>query len=577
MTSRNPLREGNVYNGNSINRNYQSTGRVINHREKEAGHLLYAHRKAGQKNEHGYHKQITVGEDGRRGWKSKKLNEDEMILRYNSIGVKQRDNLTGSNPPMEKNIRGMSVLNKEKNNFVRDVSERVKRSPGHRLKNIRLYNEGDPNYEQQEQEQETEQVTEKKGQRSKDKHDLSKSGELIERTKSKNIQIEGYKSDRIKGSDVRQLENKKTSIDQHTLPEEKGKSGKSNTLKHLKRKGTRKKKRDASSKKKTEKEFLDKKILENVIPKKRNHQTSLSTKIDRDSDGIKIKKPSVQDLDDKRTKKKKTRKGSESTSKNIKKKKKDGKIFKKSSKDGVFGSNEIFMNSLLYTDKRGEALMKSENPKIIKKRKTKKKGSSKPVKEDRQKQKSFTKMLIKKNKPTTKDITSKERKRYMSVNTNKNPLLDADLTRDLNPRNTLNPKSKNDRGTSFKSNDIEKTELFSYKFQNENQQRKIIQDNHQKEEMLYKNKKGNSATLYQRNRSSNASSEGEEMNHGLYKNLYSGKNEKNILEFNSKNNKNLGFNSKTSRDKSYPKLNQEEVNLMDEINSADNSEIKSPK
>jgi hypothetical protein len=142
MTGRMQVREeGNMY-GTSVNRNYQSTGRTMSNRE---GNLeLYAHRKNQSKNEISYQK----SQNQRRGWnEGKNTAELTMLQRYNSIEIQKRNVLDNSLPPKEKNKRGMSILNQEKNNFVRDVSERVKRAPLTRLKSIGLYQEKGDEYQ----------------------------------------------------------------------------------------------------------------------------------------------------------------------------------------------------------------------------------------------------------------------------------------------------------------------------------------------------------------------------------------------------------------------------------------------
>jgi hypothetical protein len=306
-------------------------------------------------------------------------------------------------------------------------------------------------------------------------------------------------------------------------------------LKHLKRRNAKKKKRDASSKKKEKKKEKEKEKEKGNKTKK--HQSSLSTKIDRNLEGGRSKKSSIQELHEKKGKKKKTRKASESTSKILKKRKKDLKSSKNS--DGsknMFVSGEIYMNSL-YTDKEDGP---SEKPK---KKKGKKKNTLKSSKES--KKKNFK--MHKKNKDSPKDLNSKDRKRYLSVNAGKNPLLDSELMQNFNPRKTLNPKTISfKRGNSFKSNDIQKTDLFTYKFKRDS----LKKDLNSKQELGHKKKeshlyasqeqKGLQTALYQRNRSQ-VSSDNDEANQGLYKNLYSGRHEKNILEYNSNQSKSFSF------------------------------------
>jgi hypothetical protein len=306
---------------------------------------------------------------------------------------------------------------------------------------------------------------------------------------------------------------------------EKKKQMKSETLKHLKRRNTRKKKRDVSAKKKEKEKKKEK-------GKKKNHQPSLSTKIDRNMDTGRGKKSSIQELNDKKSKKKKNRKASESTSKILKKRKKDLKGSKNLNENkNLFVSGEVFMNSI-YTDKQEQ----SQRPK---KKKSKKLKNTLKNSKEMKKGKMFK--LAKKTKESPKEMTSKERKRYLSVNAGKNPLLESELMRDFNPRKTLNPKSISlKRGNSFKSNDIQKTELFTYKFQRDSLKKdmkmKGKQSKTKKENMLYsKQNKSPQTALYQRNKSE-VSSDNDE-NQGIYKNLYSGRHEKNILEFNSNQSK----------------------------------------
>lgn len=488
MTGRLPMRNGNMFGGTSVNRNYQSTGRTLSNRE---GNLeLYAHRKNQSKND------LNAGgaSNQRRAWKEGEDKKNGSLLqRYNSIEGHKKNPLDNSLPPKEKNKRGLSILNRENNNFVRDVSERVKRTPLSRLKSIELY--GDKG-EKKKNEYEFEQV--EKGREAIPKETRSKSGVLHD---------EAEPREKGKSSTKR----KRTSIDQDFAEPEKKKKAKGDELKHIKRRNAKKKKRDVSTKKKGEK---DKKKEKN----KKKHQPSLSTKIDRNPEPARSKKSSIQELHEKKAKKKKTRKASESTSKMAKKRKRDAKGNKHADAKNLFVSGEVFVNSL-YT---GE-----EEPEKARKKKTKKaKHHLKSSKEGR-KAKGFK--LTKKGKDSPKDLSSKEQKRYLSVNAGKNPLLESDLLQNFNPRKTLNPKTISfKRGNSFKSNDIQKTDLFTYKFQRD-AKKKAPEKN-----PLYGSgdPKGLQTALYQRNRSQ-ASSDNDDMNQGLYKNLYSGRHEKNILEFNS--------------------------------------------
>lgn len=307
---------------------------------------------------------------------------------------------------------------------------------------------------------------------------------------------------------------------------EKKKQMKSETLKHLKRRNTKKKKRETSAKKRDKKREKT---------KKKNHQPSLSTKIDRNMDTGRGKKSSIQEMNDKKSKKKKNRKASESTSKILKKRKKELKGSKNLNENkNLFVSGEVFMNSI-YTDKQEQ----SQRPK---KKKSKKLKNTLKNSKEMKKGKMFK--LGKKSKESPKEMTSKERKRYLSVNAGKNPLLESELMKDFNPRKTLNPKSISlKRGNSFKSNDIQKTELFTYKFQRDSLKNDLKLKSKQgknikvkKENMLYsKEDKSPQTALYQRNKSQ-VSSDNDD-NQGLYKNLYSGRHEKNILNYKSNQSK----------------------------------------
>jgi hypothetical protein len=177
--------EGNMY-GTSVNRNYQSTGRTISNRE---GNLeLYAHRKNQSKNEFTYQ---NLSKNQRRGWKdSKNSTELTLLQRYNSIEIQKRNILDNSLPPKEKNKRGLSILNRENNNFVRDVSERVKRAPLTKLKSIGLYQEQN----KEDEYQFSGDLPEKK----KSKEIISKSGVLKEEKKPSSKKNEGLKTGRSK-------------------------------------------------------------------------------------------------------------------------------------------------------------------------------------------------------------------------------------------------------------------------------------------------------------------------------------------------------------------------------------------
>ena len=512
-----------MYGGTSVNRNYQSTGRKVSSGE---GNLeLYAHRKNQSKKE-------LVAQEKRRGWngsETKNAKELAMLQRYNSIEIQKRNPLENSLPPKEKNKRGMSILNREKNNFVRDVSERVKREPLTRLKSIGLYQgKGDANeYEFQEE----------KGGKEENEKGRSKSKIKGKETEKKS---EGQKTPR-QGKKSRDFEKKikkekHTSIDKDAFfGEEKKKSQKSETLKHLKRRNNKKKKRDVSSKKKADKVIGEAKKKEKG-GKKKNHQSSLSSKIDRNLELNRSKKSSIQEINDKKSKKKKARKASESTSKIMKKRKKELKNNKNlENSKNVYTSGEGFMNSF-YTERKDKS-------KAQKKKKTKKfKNNLKSSKEGR-KGKLFK--IGKKMKESANEMTSKERKRYLSVNTNKNILLDKELMTKFNPRKTLNAKTISLKKEAFKSNDIQKTDLFTYKFKRdasikEAKSKGNKTNSKKRENALYASQghKRLQGVLYQRN-NSQVSSENDENQQGLYKNLYSGRHEKNILEFNS--NKSRGY------------------------------------
>lgn len=510
MTGRAPLREGNqMYGGTSVNRNYQSTGRTLSNRE---GNLeLYAHRKNQSKNELSY---PNGDKNERRGWK-KEPNDKGGLQRYNSIEMKRENYLENSLPPKEKNKRGLSILNRENNNFVRDVSERVKREPLTRLKSIGLYQEKDNEYQFSEEFLQKAEQTRKK----------SKSGILKEepRQSGQSGQTDTFKSIRVLNKSLKQEkahEDKRTSIDQQAVGEVKKKKLKSETLKHLKRRNPRKKKRDLSTRKKTDK---DPKKREKG--KKKTHQPSLSIKLERNADQTRTKRANA-DAPEKKNKKKKKNKGTESMSKAPKKKKKEGKSGKNSDDSKkLFVSGEVFMNSI-YLDKEGPS---EKRKKKNKKQKTKARDSKKAK----------ALKLAKKLKDSPNEMTSKERKRYLSVNTGKNPLLESDLIHNFNPRKTLNPKSISlKRGNSFKSNDIQKTDVFTYKFKRNSIKNDLKSVNKsksksRKKEQLYSNQeaKAMQPALYQRNQSQ-ASSDNDDQQ-GLYKNLYSGRHEKKILEYNS--------------------------------------------
>ena len=527
-------------------------------RDRESGLQLYVHRKGQSKVEGRHQESLTKN---RRGWNEGQLKDqtDSLNLeRYNLIGVQSKGNLEGSLIPVERTKRGLSILNKEKNNFVRDVSERVKRNPLGRLKDIRLY--------QAEKEEtikgeyqfgsETKPIPVREKSQKREKSS-SKSGEI--KNKKKKI-LEGFKSernrDRKKDFMSQAPDKKKPSLANLENGHQAPKTPKAGTLKHLKRRGTKKKKRDISSKKKSEKVSGEKRRTEKNH-KKKNHQTSLSTKIERELDGGRLKKSSMQNIDEKKTKKKKSRKVSDSTTKALKKRRKEGKSTKHSKNNKkMFASNEAFLNSL-YSDKNELLLLKESADPRRKKRSKKNKSNLKSSNEERSKNKLF-KPTKKKSKQNPKEMISNERKRYMSVNTAKNPLLESDFGAHISPRKTLNLKhEKFKRGNSYKSNDIQKTELFSYRFKKELESG-LSPNGLKKTDSLYlrKNQKNGQATLYQRNQSQ-GSSENEDIKQGVYKNLYSGRHEKNILEFSSKQKEN-NFKQKTKHKiEKEQKLDQE--------------------
>lgn len=181
MTGRVPIRETkNMYGGTSANRNYQSTGRTMSNRE---GNLeLYAHRKNQSKNELTYNQTNAQ----RRSWKNEKEAKEGLLQRYNSIDIQKKNILENSLPPKEKNKRGLSILNRENNNFVRDVSERVKRAPLSRLKSIGLYQEKEAEYEFSEPQKNQNQQNE-----------TPKSGVLLNDLKRDKRQNEDFKSVKV--------------------------------------------------------------------------------------------------------------------------------------------------------------------------------------------------------------------------------------------------------------------------------------------------------------------------------------------------------------------------------------------
>lgn len=491
MTGRLPQREQHMYGGTSVNRNYQSTGRTLSNRE---GNLeLYAHRKATGKAE------AEAGKAERRTW-NKETKEKGSLQRYNSTEAAKKVALESSLPPKEKTKRGLSILNRENNNFVRDVSERVKRAPLGRLKQIGLYQGKEGEYRFPD-ELPPEGAREEK----------SKTGELCDAEASKSGT---FQSIRALNKSLKQAKEtaKRTSIDREGGTEG-GRKKKAETLKHLKRRNPRKKKRDLSTKKK------EKEPRKREKGKKKAHQPSLSTKIERNPEPR-----AKRGEDSKRTKKKKGRKGLDSVAKS---KKKRGAKAKAEDSKKLYVSGEVYLNSL-YGEK--------EEPERSKKKKARKLKNGAKGKEGRRGKGG----KAKKPKDSPKELTSGERKRYLSVNTGKNPLLEGDLAGTFNPRKTLNPKSISlKRGASFKSNDIQKTDLFSYKFQRDSLQRELkppkgkAKSKARKKELLYSGSGPKTPTpaLYQRNRSQ-ASSDNDDTQ-GLYKNLYSGRHEKKLLEYNS--------------------------------------------
>jgi hypothetical protein len=186
MTGRLPMRNNNnMYGGTSVNRNYQSTGRTMSNRE---GNLeLYAHRKNPSKNELG-----PQGNMQRRGWNNPEADPKTLLQRYNSIEIHKKQPLDNSLPPKEKNKRGLSILNRENNNFVRDVSERVKRTPLSRLKSIELY--GEKGQEQQNEYQFAENYPQQKHGKSNKSETISKSGLLYDENKKESSNVEKGKS-----------------------------------------------------------------------------------------------------------------------------------------------------------------------------------------------------------------------------------------------------------------------------------------------------------------------------------------------------------------------------------------------
>jgi hypothetical protein len=455
MTGRGIFNDHGMYDSNqksSAKRQYQSTDRTGLLKDNDPNLQLYAHKKNVSYVE-GNNNNGNLLQNERRGWA-----KDQHLKRFGSIGVNDKKELENSLTPGQ-HTRGLSILNKDKNNFVRDVSERVKREPILQYNEIKLYQQEPINQEYNMVSDDSQNITK------------MKSVELIKSPKSfdikENISI----------------------VKQDTLEEQM--TPKTGTLKHLKRRTAKQKKNDTSIKK-SEKN------------KKKTHHSNFSSKFEKPYENKKPKQNSIEKIENKNKKNKKI-----SSSQNKQKKtKKTDKIKKTNGKD------QIALSSLY-----------SDNNQNKSKKKTKKGtrtnstvGKDKPSKK--------IKNLNLKNKISQQNLSeSNERKRYMSVNASgKNPLLESEFELGFNPRKTLNPIKSNQLSKNTSSPlDVEKTNLFSYK------------SGDIKKANLY-GSNTERPSLYQRPMSQ-ASSESEENKQGKYKNLYSGRHEKNILQFNPDQNK----------------------------------------
>lgn len=454
MTGRGIFKDHGLFDSNqksSAKRQYQSTDRTNLLKDNDPNLQLYAHKKNTSYVEKGNIGNLFQNE--RRTW-----TKDQNVKRFGSIGVNEKKELENSLTPGQ-HTRGLSILNKDKNNFVRDVSERVKREPILQYNDIKLYQQEPINQEY---------------------NMVSDDSQNLLKMKSVDI-VKSAKSFDTK--DETNLGNQNI-IEEQLTP-------KTGTLKHLKRRTVKQKKNDTSIKK-------------NEKNKKKNHHSNFSSKLDKTYEN---KKPKQNSIDKIETKNKKSKKISSSQNKQ-KKTKKNDKVKKGTTKD------QIALSSLYSDTNRNKSKKKTKKGT----RTTSTIGKDKPSKK--------VKNLNLKNKISQQNLSeSKERKRYMSVNASgKNPLLESEFDGDFNPRKTLNPIPSNHLSKNTPSPlDVEKTELFSYKSGNI------------KKANLY-GSNTERPSLYQRPMSQ-ASSESEENKQGKYKNLYSGRHEKNILQFNPDQNK----------------------------------------
>lgn len=451
MTGRGIFNDQGLYQSNqkpSMKRQYQSTDRKNLNRDNDLNLQLYVHKKNISYME-GAEQNGNLFQNERHGWSN-----DQNLRRFGSIGVNDRRDLEKSLTPGQ-HTRGLSILNKDKNNFVRDVSERVKREPILQYNDIKLYQQQPINQEYN-----------------------------IGSDDSQNI-MKIKSVDKINSNNSQDLKNN-SNIIKKGLNEEPS-TPKTGALKHLKRRTTKKKNNETSSKKNL-----------NDKNKKKSHQSSFSSKLERPYEIKKSKPTSIEELDVK----KKNKKGNESQNK-LKKNKKNESVKKDTSKDQI-------SSSILYSE---------NGNKSKKKRKKTSKTNSKLIK-DKNLKKNKNLKGNKKNKHSQHYLSDmKDKKRYMSVNASgKNPLLLSEFGDEFNPRKTVNLNSSHGiskNGHNLQNND--KNNLVSYKSGN--------------------NKKANlygstteRPSLYHRPHSQ-ASSGSEENKQGKYKNLYSGRHEKNIIQY----------------------------------------------
>lgn len=285
---------------------------------------------------------------------------------------------------------------------------------------------------------------------------------------------------------------------------------KKESLKYLKRRKKNRRHKKSEIRKSTALESKDKTLDSKKVSGIRNNETSKSK---RDEQGLTSGKKS-------RKRKKKSRKISEPLIKS-KKKKSLSRV-----KRRIRGSEDEDHGESIYTD-----------PRIRNRDKEHKKMAGR--KDPREKRKrtrkaSRSKEALGKLKQITKKKTrgkarSKAKKaglkRYASVNTSKNPLLEMNLD-GINPRNTLKASTNLDKGKAkktFNFQEIQNTGLLAYQ---SNRERNT--GNSRKRKMP----KAEQPSLYQRQNSREGSSV-EVPDKGVYKNLYSGKHERNILEISS--------------------------------------------